>query len=69
MGLKLNGTLELLVYADDVNLLGERLNTIKKTTEAPTEGSKEAGLEVNTEKTKYIIARIVWRLLQDGVLD
>jgi hypothetical protein len=30
MRLKLNGTHELQVYADDVNLLGDKRDTIKK---------------------------------------
>jgi hypothetical protein len=46
MGLKLNRTQQLLVYADHVNLLRDNINTIKKNTEALTDASKKAGLEV-----------------------
>jgi hypothetical protein len=52
MGLKLIGTHQLVVYADDLNLLGDN---IKKNTEALIGASKEVGLEVNTEKTKCIL--------------
>jgi hypothetical protein len=55
MGLKLNGTDQLLAYADDVNLLGDNLDTIKKSTESLIDASKEVGLEINVEKTKYIL--------------
>jgi hypothetical protein len=55
VGLKLNGTHQLLVYADDVNLLGDNVDTMKKNTEALIGASKEVGLEVNTEKTKYML--------------
>jgi len=54
-GLKLNGTHQLLVYADDVNIMGGSVHTIQKNTEALLIGSKEIGLEVNADKTKYMV--------------
>ena len=54
-GLKLNGTHQLLVYTDDVNVLGGSVHTIKENTDALTVASKEIGLEVNADKTKYTV--------------
>ena len=53
-GLKLNGTHQLLVYAD-VNILGGSIHNIRENTEALAFASKEIGLEVNAEKTKYMV--------------
>jgi hypothetical protein len=55
VGLKLNGTYQLLVYADDVNLLGDDTDTIQKNTETLIDASKVVDLKVNTEKTKYML--------------
>jgi hypothetical protein len=55
VGLKLNGTHQLLAYADDVNLLGDNIDTTKKNTEILIDANKEVGLEINVETTKYIL--------------
>jgi ribosomal protein S2 len=38
-----------------VNLLSDNVGTIKKNTETLIDASKEVGLEVNAEKTKYML--------------
>ena len=48
-GLKLNGTHQLLVYADDVNILGGSGHTVKENAEALLVATKEIGLEVNAD--------------------
>jgi len=54
-GLKLNGTQQLLAYADAVNILGGSVHTVKENAEALVVATKEIGLEVNADKTKYMI--------------
>jgi hypothetical protein len=53
--LKLNVTHQLLAYADDMNLLGDNIDTINKNTQTLIDASKEVGLEVNVEKTMYML--------------
>jgi len=53
--LKLNGTHQLLVYANVVNILGGSIHTVKENAEALIAASKEIGLEINADKTKYMV--------------
>jgi hypothetical protein len=43
------------VYADGVNLLTDNINTMKQNKEALTDASKEGGLEINSDKPKYML--------------
>jgi len=54
-GLKLNSTHQLLVYTDDVNILGRGIHTIKENAEALVVACKETGLVTNADKTKYMV--------------
>jgi hypothetical protein len=44
-----------MVYANDVNLLGYNIDTTKKNTETLIDVSKDVGIEVNTEKTEFML--------------
>jgi hypothetical protein len=50
-----SGTHQLLVYTDDMNLLDDIIDPIKKNTETIINASKEVGVEVNAEKTMYTL--------------
>jgi sorting nexin-29 len=54
-GLKLNVTHQLLTYADDVNIMGGSAHIVKENAEALLVATKEIGLEVNADKTKYMV--------------
>jgi len=51
-GLKLSGTHQLLAYADDVNILGGSIHTLKENAETLVAATREIGLEVSADKTK-----------------
>jgi hypothetical protein len=53
--LKLNGTHQLSAYADDVNLLVDNTDSMKKNTETLIDASKVIGLQINVEKTKHVL--------------
>jgi hypothetical protein len=52
--LKLHGAHQLLDYADNVNLLGDNTDTVQENIKTLSDASKEVGVEVNTEKAKYV---------------
>ncbi|KAJ4446394.1 hypothetical protein ANN_13090 [Periplaneta americana] len=65
-GLELNGLHHLLVYVDDMNMLGENPQTIRENTGSLLEESKAIGFEVNPEKTKYIIMSRDQNIVRNG---
>ena len=55
-------------YADDVNMLGENLQTIRENAEIFIKASKDIGLEVNSEKTKYLITSLHQNVIQNHIV-
>ena len=53
--MKLNGTYQLLAYADDVNILGGSIHTLKEYTETLVAATREIGVEVSADKSKYMV--------------
>jgi hypothetical protein len=53
-GLKLNGTHQLPDYANNVNIVGENIDTIQKNIKALLDTSKEVGRKENPKKTKHM---------------
>ena len=53
--MKLNGTHHILVYADDGNILEGNVHNVQKNAETLVVSSKEIGLEVSADKTKYMV--------------
>ena len=54
-GLKLNGTHQLLAYANDVNIVGGSIHMVKENAEGLVVATKEIELEVNADKSKYMV--------------
>jgi hypothetical protein len=48
---------QLVVYADDVNLLVDNKNTLKINAEALIDAYKEVGAEANTQFAEYMLIR------------
>ena len=54
LGLDMNGTHQVLAYADDVNLIGDDIRTIERNADVLLDDCEDIGLAVNTGKTKYM---------------
>jgi hypothetical protein len=66
VGLKLNGTYQLLAYTDDMNLLRDNIYTIRKNAETLIHSSNEVGLKIKVEKTKlccYIVTGMQGKIM------
>ncbi|PSN37601.1 hypothetical protein C0J52_14516 [Blattella germanica] len=54
---QLNGIHKLLIYADDIVLLGDSEEILKDNMHILRSNTKKLGLEVNINKTKYMVTR------------
>jgi hypothetical protein len=54
-GMELNGIHRLMAYTNDINIMSENINIIHININSLSEVSREVSLEVNTEKTKYMV--------------
>lgn len=50
-----NPQLEIIAYTDDVVIIAENQESLKKSTRELIRIAKEIGLNINEEKTKYLI--------------
>jgi sorting nexin-29 len=59
---------QCIAYADDIVLLGRSVNYLKEILEELKQGAKKVGLEINQDKTKYMIMtgnKDKWQRVQD----
>jgi ribosomal protein L24 len=54
----LNGTHQLLVYVDDLNLLKDNINTTRRNREAQIDASKVVCIEVNKKKQRICLCLV-----------
>ena len=52
LGLDVNGTHQVLAYADDNDLIGDDIRTIERNADVLLNACKDIGLAVNTGKTR-----------------
>ena len=68
VGLQLNGTTQILIYADDIALLGDNKKTLINNTKMLLDKTKELGLQINVEKTKYMVTDRIQNTHNNGNL-